>query len=546
MADKLEAMSCLFRTSLLVFAALVCGPAYAEPSSLIASPVATSIASDSVTGINVVLKNADGKLYNGEPIEVRVSSGCANTGLSVLQPTAYSINGIASVSYRPEGCLGFDKVTAQIVGKPALTASFLIYITTARNLSAKGRVGRRMYFDSALSAAGNVSCATCHSPANNYYLPTASRVPLGGISGQVIGFRTAPTAAYASFIPPFNWQTNTAAGSIGSLGTPRAGLMWDGRSSTLSDQARGPFIEPHEMANAGNKSVLSKLLARPYVAEFSKAYGPVSASSNPDQVVANMADAIATFERQDPSFRLFNSKYDRVQVRLASLTQQEKNGEAIFFDPAKGGCAGCHNSVGAQQNTNQPQLFSDQSYRAIGVPRNWTLPYNDDSKSAESLSSLGLSILANGASAGTPNHVYYDLGVCGPFRKDSLLDPGLCGTFRVPTLRNVALKHSYFHNGIFGDLFQVINFYINREIKPSELYVNQSGQADVKYNDLPTRFQGNVQQRVPFRPLGSGAPRLTASEIQDLIAFLCTLTDGYDVNNSSAYSLPAQCQAAQR
>ena len=546
MAAKRETANCILGSALFAAAALFCCPAYAAPSSLIASPVATTIASDGVTGINVALKNADGTLYSGEPVLVSFSSGCAKGGLSVLQQAAYSINGIASVTYRPEGCIGFDKVTVQAAGNSALASSFSIYITTARNLSAKGRVGRTMYFDNALSAAGNISCASCHSPANNYHLPTASGIPLGGASGQVAGFRTAPTAAYASLIPPFNWQANTATGTIGKLGTPRAGLMWDGRASNLADQARGPFVEPHEMANTDSRSVLNKLLARPYLAEFSKAYGPVSASSNADQVVANMADAIATFERQDPSFKLFNSKYDRVQASLAALTPREKNGETLFFDPAKGGCSACHNSIGAQQNGNQPQLFSDQSYRAIGVPRNWVIPYNDDTKSAQALSALGLGVLANGAATGAPNHVYYDLGVCGPFRRDSLLDPGLCGAFRVPTLRNVALKHAYFHNGVFGDLFQVINFYVNREIRSSQIYLTQIGQADVKYNDLPARFQSNVQQRVPFRPLGNGAPRLTATEIQDVIAFLCTLTDGYDVNNPSAYNLPAQCEAARR
>ena len=534
-------------TAGLTMATLSPALADASPSSLTATAVAPSIAWDGVTGIVATLRNADGSLYDGAPLQVNFKSACAANGRALLQQAAVSVEGVAAVTYRPQGCVGVDQVTASISGSPALSATLSLSVSNARRLSAKGLLGRAMYFDAALSASGTMSCASCHSPAENYQNPAFGPTPLGGVTGQAVGFRAAPTASYTAFVPRFAWLTTKAAATAGRNGFPRGGLMWDGRAATLVDQAKGPFTMPHEMANANTAGVLAKLLARPYLGAFAKAYGPVSAGSNPDIVVAQMADAIATFERQDPSFRLFSSKYDRVQSGQASFTLQEQNGQALFFDPNRGGCAGCHSSIGAQQPTRPPtQLFSDETYRALGVPRNWALPYNDDSRALAALSELGFGSLANGAAAGAPGHVYYDLGVCGPFRTDSLLDPPLCGTFRVPTLRNVALKHAYEHNGVFGSLSAVVNFYAKRDLQPGQFYVTEAGGPDLRYNDLPFQFKGNVQQRVPFRPFADGSPRLNAADVEDLVTFLCTLTDGYDVNNPAAYRLPAQCAAARR
>jgi hypothetical protein len=71
--------------------------------------------------------------------------------------------------------------------------------------------------------------------------------------------------------------------------------------------------------------------------------------------------------------------------------------------------------------------------------------------------------------------------------------------------------------------------------------------AQFEYNDLPLRFDANVNiGEVPYTPpkIGGGqAPTLTADDITAVIAFLCTLTDGYDPAHPRAYALPAQCAA---
>ena len=71
--------------------------------------------------------------------------------------------------------------------------------------------------------------------------------------------------------------------------------------------------------------------------------------------------------------------------------------------------------------------------------------------------------------------------------------------------------------------------------------------AQFEYNDLPLRFDANVNiGEVPYTPpkIGGGrAPTLSADDITAVIAFLCTLTDGYDPAHPRTYALPAQCAA---
>ena len=111
--------------------------------------------------------------------------------------------------------------------------------------------------------------------------------------------------------------------------------------------------------------------------------------------------------------------YLRGQV---SLTEQEARGMAVFNDPEKGNCAQCHKS--AVTADGRPPLFTDFGYVALGVPRNMAIPANAD-----------------------PG--YFDLGLCGPERRDLAGRAEYCGMFKAPTLRNVALQRSFYHNGIF-------------------------------------------------------------------------------------------------
>jgi cytochrome c peroxidase len=131
--------------------------------------------------------------------------------------------------------------------------------------------------------------------------------------------------------------------------------------------------------------------------------------------------------------------------------------------------------------------FTDFGYAALGVPRNPKLPANAD-----------------------PD--YFDLGLCGPLRTDLAGRAEYCGLFRTPTLRNVATRRVFFHNGRFHRLEEVLHFY--------------AGGAR-SYDDLPAAFRANLDRMAPFDRRVGGPPALDAAQIRDLIAFLGTLTDGY-------------------
>jgi cytochrome c peroxidase len=180
---------------------------------------------------------------------------------------------------------------------------------------------------------------------------------------------------------------------------------------------------------------------------------------------------------------------------------------------------------------------------------------------------------------GDAEYAYYDMGLCGPLepasgdvhaRPSLAAATSLCGLFKVPTLRNVAITSPYFHNGVFSTLHQVVEWYVTRDINNNTgnnpnpvaagaggnpyaavgtFYKAADGTPDLyQYNDLPTAYDANVNAgEVPYTPPGFGggqAPTLTAAEIDDVVAFLCTLTDGYNPKNSAAYDIPAQCQPA--
>ena len=111
----------------------------------------------------------------------------------------------------------------------------------------------------------------------------------------------------------------------------------------------------------------------------------------------------------------------------------------------------------------------------------------------------------------------------------------LCGLFKVPSLRNVALRQSYFHNGRFHDLTEVVTFYVQRDTNPERWYFDVNGNVDIapdgsvnKYNDLPQAYRRNVNTlEVPYNRSVGDAPALSDSEIADVVAFLRTLSDGW-------------------
>jgi cytochrome c peroxidase len=428
--------------------------------------------------------------------------------------------------------------------------------------------GKAIFSDTSLSASGKQSCGTCHVPSHAFTADGTTDhglpVPLGGPNMDQTGFRNAPSLMYASFTPVFSLS-----------GGPVGGFFRDGRASSLAAQAQQPFLTSFEMANADAAAVSDKLQKSTATLQaFVAAYGE-AALADPQTTLADMGLALAAYETEDEEFHPFSSKYDAWLEGQATLTAQEQNGLALFNNPAKGNCTACHPSQ--VQGFSSHALFTDFSYDNIGVPRNWAIPANTVGAVSPIDGAPFATVLKPVNVPDDAEYAYYDLGLCGPFEPASgdvnarpvlSATTSLCGLFKVPTLRNIAMTSPYFHNGVFADLHQVVEWYVTRDINnntgnnpnpvaagpggnPYEsvgtFYTAANGTPDLyEYNDLPVEFDANVNiAEVPYTPptFGGGqAPTLTAAEIDDVVAFLCTLTDGYDAANPTAYTVPAQCQ----
>src|SRR6185312_2379193 len=205
------------------------------------------------------------------------------------------------------------------------------------------------------------------------------------------------------------------------------------------------------------------------------------------------------YEQDYTAFYPYSSKYDAYLAGQAALTPQEARGLALFDDPAKGNCAHCHPSARGADGT--PPQFTDYGFVALGVPRNRAIPANADPK-------------------------FYDLGLCGPLRTDLRAHSDYCGLFKTPSLRNVATRKSFFHNGVFHSLRRAIEFYAERDTDPGKFYPRDASGRIEKFDDLPPAYRVNVNIEPPFGEHPGEAPPLVAAEISDIAAFLGTLSRG--------------------
>jgi cytochrome c peroxidase len=364
--------------------------------------------------------------------------------------------------------------------------------STGEELSQTAALGEKIFHDVSLSASGKQACASCHDPDSAHAQANDVAVQLGGSNLDQSGFRAVPSLRYLNLTPAFFFAKD---------GTPTGGFDRDGRAQTLAEQARRPLLAPHEMANASNADVIERLKRTPYAEEFRKVFG-AGIFDNADDAFDRIVFALQQYQKEDPDFHPFDSKYDQFLAGKTQLTDSELRGLALFNNPGKGNCAACHPS--AKGADGSPPLFTDFSFDNLGVPRNPAIPATAD--------------------AG-----YFDLGLCGPDRTDLSSRTDLCGAFKVPTLRNVATRKVFFHNGYFKNLRDALGFYVRRDTNPEEWYPVGSDGAVQKFNDLPPEYRRNVNtSEVPYNRQPGMVPALSAGEIEDVIQFLGALTDGYN------------------
>jgi len=346
---------------------------------------------------------------------------------------------------------------------------------------------------------GRVACASCHDPAFAFG-PSNSAAVQPGVNAKARGFRATPSLRYLHSLPPFSEHhfDNEGDDSV-DLG-PTGGHTWDGRAASAHEQARLPLLSPDEMGNANEAAVVRKLERTPYAAQMRAAFG-AEVFADSAQAFAAATLALEVFQQSPREFYPYSSRYDAVLRGQAAPTPREARGLALFNDPAKGNCASCHLSTPTPDGAFP--LFTDFGHIAIGVPRNEGLRANDNPR-------------------------FFDLGLCGPLRTDFTGKPEAaeyCGRFRTPSLRNVALRKVFFHNGAVRSLDEAVRFYATRDTDPRHWYARDARGRVLRYDDLPRRYHGNVNTEPPFGGRPGSPPVLNDSEIGDIVAFLRTLTD---------------------
>jgi cytochrome c peroxidase len=369
------------------------------------------------------------------------------------------------------------------------------------DVAAAAELGRAAFFDPGLSASGRTACASCHDPRLAYGPPNGEPVQWAGREGRSAGTRAAPSLRYLQTLGPFTEHHFDNDGDDSIDAGPTGGHTWDGRASSPHEQASLPLLSPAEMANASPADVVRRLRQGPLAERLRQVYG-AEVLERDERAFQALGMALEIFQQSPRDFYPYSSRYDEVLRGRATLSGREARGLALFNDPAKGNCASCHLSERTPDGAFP--LFTDFGFIALGVPRNRDLPANADP-------------------------AFHDLGLCGPYRTDFSLGTrqrdGYCGLFRTPTLRNVALRRSFFHNGVYHSLDEVLRFYVRRDTHPGEFYPRDAQARVRKFDDLPERYHANVNRDPPFDRGPGDALALDDAEIADVIAFLHTLTD---------------------
>lgn len=390
------------------------------------------------------------------------------------------------------GCLGLANADAQALTRAEAYAR-------AAQLEA---LGRALFADPSLSASGRMACTTCHDPQRAFGPPNALAVQLGGKDMRAPGIRAVPSLKYLQAVPQFtaHYYESDEEGDDSIDNGPTGGLTWDGRVDRDRDQARIPLLSPFEMANDGPAAVVAAVRDGRSGGDVRRIFG-ADVFDDTARAFAGIVEALEVFQQDFREFYPYSSKYDAYLAGRAALTGQEARGLQLFDDPLKGNCGNCHRSHRGKDGT--PPQFTDYGLIAIGVPRNRAIAANADLS-------------------------FFDLGACGPLRTDLAGRGEYCGRFVTPTLRNVALRQTFFHNGLVHTLRQAVEFYVQRDTDPAQWYPRDGAGRLQKFDDLPEPYRGNVNMEPPFGGRPGAPPALSSSDIDDVIAFLNTLTDGYE------------------
>jgi cytochrome c peroxidase len=429
------------------------------------------------------------------------------------------------------------------------------------------KLGQRLFNDRNLSLNGNQSCQTCHHPAakfadpENRFKPFLLPVSDGSVP-TLFGGRNAPTAAYTKFSPPLFWDGELFIG----------GLFWDGRASgnvqtatgtlgagptgdPLADQAKGPFLNPVEMALGDESDVVERVLTSSYrkrflfefaryhgypyapehlltaynfislaIAEFEKSHVLNKFSSRFDNFLAEQGGDVSGFGVEKvtlPSGEIFR-KYVGPPKKFRSryFSYREADGLAIFNADsyqqlglktprrAKNGamCYLCH--LTENHDDGVAPVFTDFSYDNLGIPVN---PQIAELAGPQPIDyGLGAQTDILDGAAGSPSPEWATDQYCkdADCTEKIAAYPSEVGKFKVSSLRNIARTAPYGHNGFFATLGDIVNFYNRR---------------DALADAYPDMFAPEVAETVNDGELGNLG--LTSRQERRVVLFLRTLTD---------------------
>ncbi len=355
----------------------------------------------------------------------------------------------------------------------------------------RAALGKRIFFDTKLSEPAGLACAGCHDPSLAFSGDRGSELGVapGSRPGR-FGTRNTPSLLYARYSPPLYLFMDDDA----TVPEPRGGLFADGRVDTLATLPLQPLTHADEMGNRNAAMVARKLAKADYADELRRHFG-ADVFGNRKRTIDAMGAALQAYLQSD-AMSPFTSRYDAFIRGQAQLSDQELRGMALFRNPDKGNCASCH---GFNSTSNDParSLFTDYAYESVAVPRNARIPANAD-----------------------PQH--HDLGLCETARVRHWNEPDQwCGYFRTPSLRNVAVRQHFMHNGEFDDLRKVVLYYATRGTSPWNWY--PKGRL---FDDVPKQYQRNLNiNSTPYNRIEGMRPTLDDAEIDAIVAFLKTLTD---------------------
>ena len=447
-------------------------------------------------------------------------------------------------------------------------------------LSSAEQLGKDIFYDDTLSEPPSYSCATCHNPQMGFTGPSSPvnlvAGPVPGVVPGRFGRRNPQTIPYAVFSPRGPFLSGVEGG------TYVGGTFWDGRTPDIATQARMPFLDPNEMANAptgplpphagGYSPLLAKKLAdRPYARLFENVFGrDVFQTSTDEQIYDLMTAAIAVYEAS-AEINPFSSKFDASTngtppMHLYTFTSSEENGRVIFFGKAR--CSECHSDAtldSVKRATQGKETFTMYCYANLGVPKNPANPFyvntNRDAN-PQGCNPLGADFIDYGLGA-NPNPAPDGTRFMNAKPGDVAQFDGL---FKAPTVRNADQRpspdfvRSYMHNGVFKSLEEVVHFYNKRSVATNSLgqekAFNWSVGPPAGYKPIfpppeSMEYAANVQNIAALTPAEFTAqhPRpgdegaiaangqvgnlqLTPADEADLVSFLKTLTDGFTRPNA--------------